>query len=255
LLQAHRLFQRRNGLFVSLQGNQAKTPAHVRIPEIYIQLGCSRKVNDRLFPLRLLSRHFSQDEFRPGVPRVDLQLFLKFHFGAFGNLGIHIRARKQRSSQQVVDARRIGLFFDHLFVFALRFIPSPLHFQGFGIQLMRGDGLRRRAPQVLRGTRGKIGIRMNQDEKNLRIPGELLAQKTYKLKRGFATVQRQGAAQAQNAGFFPRFLRTCGAHGAFECGDSFLTASLFRKRHAFFVGQCGVAPDMWSGFWCLTHEG
>ena len=102
----------------------------------------------------------------------------------------------------------MGFFFDHLFVLALCFVPFPLHFEGFGVELVRRKGLGGIAAEVLRGAGRKIGVRVDKNEENFGILGELMAEQTKKIQRGVATVNRQGAAQPKNTCLFPDFRGT-----------------------------------------------
>ena len=149
--------------------------------------------------------------------------FLKFLLRAFSTLRISIRTRKQQPSQQIMNARRIGMLFDDRFVFALRVVPFALHLQRFRIQLVRRHRAWRIAAKVLCGARRKIGVCMHKDKKNLWILRKLMPQRSSKIQSRVAAIQRQRAPQPQALRPFfavpqvPAKLRHASVPGSLPC--------------------------------------
>ena len=139
-----------------------------------------------------------------GVLRIDLDLFLEFLLGPISHLGVGIGTREQSSAQQEVRPGRVGLLLDHVFVFVLGFVPLALHFQRFGIQLMRGDRLWGVGGEILGGPSGEIRIGVHHDEEHVWILGKLLAERPDKIHRGVTIIDRERAAESEDADFFLR---------------------------------------------------
>jgi len=122
--------------------------------------------------------------------------------------------------------------------------PTFLHLQGFCIKLVRGHRAWRVASQVLCDARRKIGIRMHQDKKHLRILWELMSPRHAQIKSRVAIIQPQRASQNQARQLFfvaPRALANLPP--AFNAGTASLQRPCSARRMAFSAVRDESLPD------------
>src|ERR1035437_8955587 len=143
--------QWRNRFLVFLEIHKTESPPQICLPKIWVEFDRLGIVGDRLIPLLITPIKFSQNVDRPSVVGIDLNLLQEFLFRTFHGVWPRIWSRKKEPSQQKVDTESIRFLLNHPFIFHLRGLPLSLHFEGFGVELMSGKGLRSRSAKILRG--------------------------------------------------------------------------------------------------------
>src|SRR5450755_3630653 len=162
---------------------------------------------------------------------IDLQFFLEF---LLGTLRIRRRLSQEDAPQPIVNAALSGILVEYPSILGGRLVPVPLGLESLGLKLLRlrRSGGRRR--QLLRCTRGQLGVEVCCREKNLRIIGKIPIEFEQRLHCSVGPTQTHGAS--------------CGGHLhvilelLFRdlCGDlrqkrqGFLTSSLHRQTDATF---------------------
>jgi len=132
--QTHRHTQRRNCVFVSLDGDKTRPPAQVGFREIGIELCGLGESGDGLIPFLVPPGKFSQDVVGTCIIGVNLNVLSGIPASRVPRRRAGIRPARATACRAKVNAGSIRLLFDHAFIFKLSRFPLPLHFECFSVQ-------------------------------------------------------------------------------------------------------------------------
>ena len=142
----------------------------------------------------------TENIFRSGISRVDLQFLLQLLLRLILEVGSRIRPRKQQSRQPKVNTGILRVFREDLTIVLFRLVPFTLQLVCLRIHLERRNGSRLRLRKLPCGIGGEIGVGVHRHIQHLRIVREVLVQHSQQIQQRLLLLEKIRAAHPVQAG-------------------------------------------------------